>query len=484
MTRRVGQRKPGVCLALISAALLIVSGAVLLSPGCARSGGGTTEDGRVIVEYWEHWTGFEGEAMQAVVDDFNASQDRIFVRKLTVSQMEQKVVLATSGGNPPDVVGLWSYNVSTYAEKGALTPLNKWIEAAGITRDDYIPALWDLCEHRGFIWALPTTPATIALHWNRRLFKEAGLDPDQPPRSIEELDRMAEQLTIVEIERDGQTRRVRFTDLAPKEREAKDFSIIQLGFSPNEPGWWKQMWGYWFGADLWDGERTITANSAGNIAAMKWHGSYTRKYGTANVKKFGASFGNTFASPQNPFLDERIAMEIQGVWMYNLIDRYSPQLDWAVAAFPSADPQALPNVTIIDCDILAIPKGAKHPDEAFEFIRYVNTQGPMEKLCLGHRKFSPLAKYSDQFIARHPNPNIRVYIDLARGPNVRTTPQMSIWQEYNEELSVAADRVFGGVATPQEAMEYVQERVQWKFDRALRRWDLTGAERMRQWAEP
>jgi ABC-type glycerol-3-phosphate transport system substrate-binding protein len=461
----------------------MVAGLCLTGFGCARSGEASEEDRRITVEYWEHWTGFEGDAMQAVVDDFNASQDRIFVKMLTVSLVDQKVMLATAGGNPPDVVGLWSYNVSTYAEKGALMPLDRRLTEAGITQDDYIPALWDLCEHRGYMWALPSTPATIALHWNRRLFKEAGLDPDKPPTSLEELDRMAERLTIVEIKRDGHTQRVRFTDLTETERQAKRFNIVQLGFSPAEPGWWKQTWGYWFGADLWDKQRKITADSPGNIEAMAWHGSYTQKYGVDNMKKFGASFGASFASPQNPFLDERIAMVIQGVWMYNFIDKYAPQLDWAAAPFPSVDPDRLPGVTIIDCDILAIPAGAAHPDEAFEFIRYVNTQGPMEKLCLGHRKFSSLAQYSDGFIERHPNPFIKVFIDLADSPNARTTPQMSIWQEYNEELSVAADRVFGGIAPPDKAMTYVQDRTQWKFDRAWRRWDLTGEQRLQHWAE-
>ncbi len=455
-----------------------------VSVGCGSSSDELTEDGRIIIEYWEHWTGFEGDAMQAVVDDYNASQDRVFVKMLTVSQMDQKVMLATAGGSPPDVVGLWSYVVSTYAEKGALTPLNSRLQAAGITQDDYIPALWDLCEHRGYMWALPSTPATVALHWNRRLFKEAGLDPDLAPTSIEELDQMVEQLTIVEVKRDGGSVRVRFTELTDEERAAKDFNIIQLGFSPAEPGWWRQMWGYWFGADLWDGEREITAGSKGNIAAADWHGSYTRKFGVDNMKKFSASFGTAhFASPHNPFLDERVAMVIQGVWMYNFIDQYAPQLDWAAAPFPSVDPEKLPDVTIIDCDILAIPAGAKHVDEAFEFIRYVNSQGPMEKLCLGHRKFSPLTKYSDGFIARHPNPYIEVFIDLAESPNARTTPQMSIWQEYNTEMAVAVDRVFGGIASPEEAMAYVHNRMQWKFDRAWRRWDLTGEERLKHWAE-
>ncbi|NIR02910.1 MAG: extracellular solute-binding protein, partial [Gemmatimonadales bacterium] len=48
---------------------------------------------------------------------------------------------------------------------------------------------------RGRMYALPTTPASLALHWNKRLFREAGLDPERPPRTLEELDRYADLLT-------------------------------------------------------------------------------------------------------------------------------------------------------------------------------------------------------------------------------------------------------------------------------------------------
>jgi hypothetical protein len=45
--------------------------------GCGRAPPKQTADGRVVLQYWEKWTGFEGDAIRAVVDDFNASQDRI-----------------------------------------------------------------------------------------------------------------------------------------------------------------------------------------------------------------------------------------------------------------------------------------------------------------------------------------------------------------------------------------------------------------------
>ena len=138
-------------------------------------------------------------------------------------------------------------------------------------------------------------------------------------------------------------------------------------------------------------------------------------------------------------------------------------------------------VTFAECDALVIPKGAPHPKEAFEFIRYVNTQGPMEKLCLGQRKFSPFVKVSDDFYKNHPNPYIKVFIEMAKSSNARYVPRLTVWAEYNDEMSVAANKVVTLVATPKDALDEVQTRIQWRFDRVARRWDAVKDERMKEW---
>ncbi len=458
-----------------------LAAALLLAPGCGRPAD-RTPDGRVIVTYWEKWPGFEAEAMQAVVDDFNASQDRIFVTMTNISQIEQKLLLATAGGNPPDVSGLWSHLVNVYAEKGALIPLDRWVEEAGITREDYIPVIWDLCRHRGFIWALPTTPATLALHWNKDMFREAGLDPDKPPRSLAEFEAMNERLTKVRLRRGGETVVVRYDELTDEEKQAKQFEILQLGHSPNEPGWYREMWGYWFGGELWDGESVITTACEENIDAYTWYESYPKRFGVRNLLNFGDSFGN-FASPQNAFLAGKVAMVLQGVWMYNFIDKFAPHMDWGAAPFPSADPARLKDVTIIECDLLVIPYGAKHPEEAWEFIRFVNTQAALEKLNHGQRKFTPLRKVSEGFLENHPNPYIRTFMDLAYSENALYVPRCTVWNEYKDEMIAAGDKIFTLAATPTQALEHVETRMQWKLDRVLRRWELVKDERLSEWAE-
>jgi multiple sugar transport system substrate-binding protein len=404
-------------------------------------------DGRVHIQYWEKWTGFEADAMRAVVDAFNRSQDRVFVHMLTISQVDQKLLLATAGGNPPDVAGLWAYNVNVFADKNALLPLDDLCRRHGIEASDYIPAYWELGRHRGTQWALPTAPATVALHWNRRLFREAGLDPDRPPRTIEELDTYTKRLT---------------------KRDAAG-TLTQMGFMQSEPGWWNFGWGYWFGGRLWDGRSRITAASPENIQAYRWVQAYSKEYGSSALQLFRSGFGN-FSSPQNAFIDEKVAMVLQGVWMYNFVDKYNPKLDWAAAPFPyPANRPDLAQSSVVDMDVVVIPRGARHPREAWEFIRFVNSQKGMELLCLGQRKHSPLANVSPEFWAKHPNPYIKLFTRLAWGKNTWHTPRIGVWRQYNDEMNAAFDRIWLGEATPEQALGDVQARIQRKFDAELAR---------------
>ena len=452
----------------------------ILFLGC--SGKDEKTAGKTVVSYWEKWTGFEADAMQAVVDDFNKSQNRIFVKMLSVSDIDQKMMLATAGGNPPDIAGLFSQNVNVFAGKGALTPLNSKIKKAGIKASDYIPIYWRICEFRDFIWALPSTPSSLALHWNKQLFEDAGLDLEKAPESLDELDRMAEKLTIVELDRNGGKTRVRFSDLTESERKSKNFEIIQLGFSPFVPGWWNAYWFYWFGGKHWDGKSKITANLPENIETFQWFKQYAEKYGVENLRSFGSSFGN-FSSPQDPFLSGKVAMVLQGIWTYNFIEKYSPGMKWGAAAFPAKYPDKDGIVTLAESDVLVIPKGAKHPEEAFEFIKYVNSPSVMEKLCMGQRKFTPLTEVSDKFLKNHPNPYINLFIRLAKSPNAKSSPKISIMNEYVDELLFSADRVYSLKVPPAEALKNVQDRIQLKFDRIMDRWNIIKDRKMRQWSQ-
>jgi ABC-type glycerol-3-phosphate transport system substrate-binding protein len=397
-------------------------------------------NGRIRITYWEKWTGFEGDAIKQVVNRFNEMQDRIYVDLITMSQIDQKALIAIAGGDPPDLVGLWSSGLPQFAEKRAVMPLAPFMERAGMRKEDFIQVFIDLNCYRGELYGLPTTPATMALHWNKRMFREAGLDPDRPPRTLAELDEMAARLTKYDAQG----------------------HLIQVGFSPGEPGWWPWAWGFWFGGEL-SNDNEITFDSPENLAAFRWIQSYTNRYGAAEMRRFQSGLSTNFASPQNAFFSEKVAMELQGVWTANFIHQYAPKLEWAAAPFPSAVP-GMENVTIAECDCICIPVGTRHPDEAFEFMKFLCSQEGSEMLNMAQQKFTPLKKVSPAFIKNHPNEYIQLFIDLASSSHACHTPDLSIWFEYLDEIAAAFDLVRFGLDTPEHAVSQVQQRasVMWK----------------------
>jgi multiple sugar transport system substrate-binding protein len=428
------------------------------------------------ITYWEKWTGFEGEAMDAVVDDFNAKEVAhakvdpnyapIEVEKVTISNVEQKLLIAIAGGNPPDLAGNYSFYVAAYADGGALMDLGPMLAKSGFDRSAYIEHYMQLGEYRGKTWAVPIVPASIALLTNKRLFKEAGLDPEKPPTTIEELDDFAQKLTKWEVTLPNGEKKIETGYLPDVPSSQK--RLVQAGFLPGEPGWWSYGWGYFFGGSLVDGPDKITAADPANLRAYNWVASYSKNLGIDVTKRFRSGFGN-FASPQNAFLSGKVAMVLQGVWMHNFIEKYAPGLQWAAAPFPyPAGHPELAFTTNADADVLVIPKDSPHPEEAFEFIKYVSQQPVLEKLCLGQQKFTPLKAVSDEFWRVHPNPYIRLFRELGMSKNAFSIPQTGIWNEYNREMGNAVDLIQNLTESPEVALADVQTKMQAALDRNRR----------------
>jgi multiple sugar transport system substrate-binding protein len=385
----------------------------------------STWDKRVHISYWEKWGSFEAEAAASMVDDFNRSQEEIFVHFVNTSQVDQKSMLAIIGKDPPDVVGLWSANIPPFADAGALTDLTERMARSGLGRDYYIENYLRLGEYAGRVYALPTSPASAGLFYNKEHFRRkaaqlraAGLDPDRPPTTLSELDRYADVLN----------------EFAP------DGTPLVMGFLPTEPGWWNSLWGYYFGGSLFDANAgKITADDAGNVKALQWIKRYAERYGRQKLLQFRQGFG-TFDSPQNAFIDGRVSMEIQGVWFPNFIRRHRPHMEFGVAPFPPDEGVAGP-MSYLEADEIAIPSGCKHPAEAWKFLYYVQTKG-LVILCRQQGKHMPVRNPPASFRQGHPNRELDFFEMVAGSPHSFYAPRIFVGQEYQDEMNKAFEHVW------------------------------------------
>jgi len=429
----------------------------------------------VVITYWEKWTGFEGEAMKATVDLFNSKKFRnkkgqvVQCRYLATTNVNRKSLLAIAGGHPPDVAGFWARETHVFADMNALLDLDQFIDKdPEFDKSKYLECFWRHCVYKRVadtetkVWCLPTTPATVALHWNKEMFKAAGLDPERPPRTLEELEAFAARLT----------------------RRDENGRLVQMGFLPPEPGWWNWAWGYWFGGKLNDGMEKITADDPKNIAAWNWllkfNGKDKRE--AEDLIAFKQGFGS-FDSPQNAFLSGKVAMVIQGVWMANFIRFHNPHMKWGCAPLPTSFDNGGHPVTVADMDVITIPRGCPHPEEAWMLLKFINSREGMEYLCGakenngGQGKLTPFKHVDPEWLAQHPHQQLQVFIDLARSRNAVTIPKLPVWEEYQDELKSAFEKMWLRDATPEEALRKVQQRMQPKLDRAIEQLRNTAATR-------
>lgn len=449
----------------IIAALFLILG--------SHQDGVVARPGVTVVEYWEKWAGPEEMEMQVIVNDFNNTVGRekgIYVHYMSMTDIDQKTLISIAAGVPPDIAGTWDTQIAQYAALGAVEQLDDLAAAHGITEDDYLPVYWRGCSYNGHLYALVSTPGVVALLYNKQIFKEcaaqlraAGLDPDGPPRTLNEFDRYA----------------------AVFDQKSPDGQLRRVGYLPTQ-SWYVPQLSFWFGGDVFDAvTHRMTLDSPATLRAYQWIQSYSKRLGGQPLLNFQNSLGNIFDSPQNPFLTGSLVMEQQGPWMANYIRHLKPSMSevlcptseewklpdrtanyaWGVAPFPSAVP-GLENVSYNPFDALMIPAGAKHKTEAFEFIAYVNRQDVAEKLCTMHCKNCQLRHVSEAFLKNHPNPYIAIFQELAASPNAQCVPVCPIWPEVYKELIDTGQAVTLG-EDPAAAVRLAQRRMQERYDRFL-----------------
>lgn len=418
------------------AALLITAALALLLLGKRPSvftlpdGKQTPVTGRVIVTFWEKWSQAEARALQDLVNTFNLSQERIFVNLVSMSQINQKMLIATAGGDPPDIAGVWATQMAPFAANGAIEPLDELITDGTITAQSYKPFVWNICAPEQFdgkrrLYAVSSTPSTYAIYINQDHLREAGLSPDTVPQTLEDLDDLALKLLRPSL--------AAIQAGKPLER---------AGFLPNEPGWLDFIWGCYFGNQLYD-ERThhFNIDTPAQVAAFTWYESYPRRFpDVRQLQNFQSGFGQ-FNSPQNAFMSGKVSMVLQGPYFARFIERNKPALvgHYSVGLVPLPKAMNLPpgSISFADLDIWVIPRGARHKPEAMEVLRFLTRQENMESLCKVHAKPSPLLRVSEGFLTDHPNPYIRLFEQTMVAPRIECMPMSPVWERVKGEFTTA-----------------------------------------------
>ncbi|MFW6180903.1 MAG: ABC transporter substrate-binding protein, partial [Spirochaetota bacterium] len=108
-------------------------------------------------------------------------------------EMQVKMVAAAISRQLPDMAQVQFEYLSSFTENGVIDPIDD--ELPEEDRRDIPRKLWDLATRDGRIYAVPFSVSTTVLFYNEDAFRRAGLDPEDPPSTWEDLIRYGRKLT-------------------------------------------------------------------------------------------------------------------------------------------------------------------------------------------------------------------------------------------------------------------------------------------------
>jgi putative chitobiose transport system substrate-binding protein len=189
---------------------------MVLAVLCAFCGCGPRREAPSTITFWTIGLSPTYDAyMHGLEQGFEARHPGLDVVWLDLPQeaTRQKLMAGIAAGEPPDLVNLDTEFALTMAQNGALTELNDYVSQEQRAR--YFPNLWQACRYQGGTYAIPWYVTTRVIMMNRRILKQAGLDPRRPPHSWPELDALARQVS----------QRTRAVGMMPSVRITNDWAM-------------------------------------------------------------------------------------------------------------------------------------------------------------------------------------------------------------------------------------------------------------------
>lgn len=180
----------------LAAATGAVTGGGLTTAGCGALPGTATETRPLKVVAADYGDPVRGDGSQWYWDALvRAYQDRhpgaaVEVEVHGWKDVDAKVAAMVDAERPPDIAQIGSY--AGYAARGMLYRAGEVLSIP--VQADFLPALAEAGQVRRVQYGIPFAASTRLLFYNRTLFAEAGLDPDAPPRTWNELVRAARRL--------------------------------------------------------------------------------------------------------------------------------------------------------------------------------------------------------------------------------------------------------------------------------------------------
>ena len=383
----------------------------------------------IQLTFWNYWDGNNGEAIQGLVDQFNAEHPDIQVENVFFGwgELLPRLQTAAAGGASPDIAAVDMAWMPLLANSGKALALDSRIEAAGVDLEDFYPALLNVNRYNDQLFGLPVSTNNLELFINHDLFTAVGLDPAAPPTTWDELAAAAEACADA------------------------DHGVVgmELYTQPGEGLTWQYQVYLWQsgGAFLTEDNTAAAFNSEAGVQALNYWKSLIDSGASALV-------------PWGLFEQGKACMRMDGSWMVSGLAEQAP-FEWSTAQMPI--PEGGQPATNMGGEHLVIFDSGDEAraDAAFTFMQWL-TSADVQVTWDQQTAFMPIrasvAENADyQAWISETEPRLQAFADSQQYAINR--PSVAVYAELSDVFSANLERALYGQISAEEALESAEVAV-------------------------
>ena len=429
-------------------AALAVGGALALA-ACggppASSSGNSSSSGVVDITWQTMWSGNTLTLLNQMVDKFNATHPDIHVTESSIPSAtgDAKLLSEIAAGDPPDVFTEWNPVLGEYAADGSIQSFAPYLTGSYSGLEKWLyPIALQGGEYNGTLYALPMSMNSWALYYNKSMLAAAGIS--SPPTTLAQL----------------------YTDQA-KEWKISGSKLQQIGFYPDyeSAGSAFEYFASFFGAVncFSSSGQYYLASCPGATAEANFLAQYD-SYPYAQVDAMETAYGSVAGGDDDAFVAGKEGFNMDGPWEgAQNIPVTNPAMNKNFGVVPFPNTVGGPS-TFGQGNYNIIPKGAAHPQQAFEFVAWLagydnETFNSQIDPKGGWMPASPSVVSQPAYQAwLKANPWLDVFVQQMSSKYSVTPKLTKTESEFLTAEATAAGNIAEKSMTPQQALAYIDQQ--------------------------
>ncbi len=402
------------------------------------------EGGKTVITLWHAMGGVNGEATEALVKAFNESQNEIEVKSEYQGKYDDlitKLKAAMQSGSMPDVCQMYDIGTKFMTDSGHAIPVQDMFATTNFDPSTVMNIITSYYTVNGKQMSMPFNVSTPMLYYNKDVFKAAGLDPNTPPKTFDEV-----------------------LEFSKKIVESK---AAPVGYAQAIYGWFfeQQIAGQGkFYANNENGRKApaTEVDFLNNGAGLKIFETWKKLMDSG----YADNYGSTTADTQTAFFSGQAAMIIESTAILKTATE-SSDFEIGTGYLPKIDASAADGGVIIGGASLWMMdnKDEAKKNAAWKFIEFTTTPDSQAtwSMSTGYFAVNPKAYETPamkDFIAQ--NPNFTTAINQLKDTPVNgyTAGVLSgVATESRTIFNEAMEKTYDGTYTPEQAVSFLAEKV-------------------------